>query len=155
MGQQHNSHVLNNTVEPIKVALTDKDNRDSTQIISPGAHVCFSTPHGRVTLFVFRQLASSQFSQNAEAVYTDDSDPSFIVKQVGDSFNIVRSVYGNIHQEATGLRSTSCFGSTRSTENDNVNVNVNSNRSEHGHQQTNPDSALQRLLWKQLKVNNT
>ena len=112
MGQQHNSHVLNDTMEPIKVALRDKDNRDSTQIISPGAHVCFPTPHGRVTLSVFRQFGSSpqsinqssQFSQDAEAVYTDDSDRSFIVKQTGASLNIVRAVYGRIWQEETGLR---------------------------------------------------
>ena len=110
MGQQHNSHVLNDTMEPIKVALTDKDNRDLTQIISPGAHVCFPTPHGRVTLSVFRQLGpsesinqSSQFSQDAEAVYTDDSDRSFIVKQTGVSLNVVRAVYGRIWQEETGL----------------------------------------------------
>ena len=109
MGQQHNSHVLNDTPEPIKVALTDKDNRDSTQIIGPSEHVCFPTPHGRVTLSIFRQLGSFQFSQNPEAVYTDDSDRSFIVKQVRGSLNIVRAVYGRIWQEETGLRQSYLF----------------------------------------------
>ena len=111
MGQQHYSHVHNDTTEQIKVTLTDKDNRHSSQIISPSEHVCFPTPHGRVTLSVFRQLGSSQFSQNPEAIYTDDSDRSFIVKRVGDSLNIVRTVYGTIRQQDTRMRSTSrcCF----------------------------------------------
>ena len=120
MGQEHNSHVFNDTMELIKVALTDKDNRHSSQVISPGEQVCFPTPHGRVTLSVFRQLGSSQFSQNPEAVYTDDSDRSFIVKQVGDSLNIVRTVYGTIRQEDTGMRSTSCCCFTWSIEKDNA-----------------------------------
>ena len=93
MNQKHNNHVLNDTTEPIKVVLTDEDNQDSSQIISPSEHVCFPTPHGRVTLSVFRQLGSSQFSQNPEAVYTDDSDRSFIVKQAGGSLTIVKSVF--------------------------------------------------------------
>ena len=100
---QHNSHVVNKTGKAIKVVLTDKDNRNSTQIIQPGGSVCFPTPRGRVSLSVFRQ-SGSDYGPNAEAVYTDNSDRSFIVKQVGASLNIVRSVYGNIHQEDTKMR---------------------------------------------------
>ena len=90
MRQQHSSHILNDTMEPVKVTLTDKDNRNSTQIIGPSEHLCFPTPRRRVT----RQLGSSQFSQNPEAVYTDDSDWSFIVKQV---------LFRDVHQEKTEL----------------------------------------------------
>ena len=146
MSQQHNSHVLNSTMEQIKVALTDRDNRLSTQIISTGAHVCFPTPHGRVTLSVFRQLGSSQFSQNPEAAYTDDSDRSFIVKQVGDTFNIERTVYGTNLSRRDGI-----------TPNVLLRLNEKGQRRLQRQCQQRPFKARHRtkiLLWEPMKINN-
>ena len=96
---QHNSHVVNKTNQVIKVCLTDSGNRNSTAVIQPGQHVCFPTPRGRVTL-----QAGSSRSSGYQASYSDDSDYSFIVKAVGGALTIVRSAYGNIHQEASGMR---------------------------------------------------
>ena len=120
MGQQHNTHVANTTDDVIKVVLTDKDKRNSSQIISAGDHVCFPTPHGRVTLSVFRHLpgSSGQYADYPEAEYTDDSDRSFIVNIVSGSLNIVRAKHGKIYQEETGLRNTSCLSRNESQEED-------------------------------------
>jgi hypothetical protein len=104
MGNQHNTHVVNKTGETIKVVLTDTDKRNTTQIIEAGAYVCIPTPHGRGTLTVFRKQADGSYPPKAEATYTDDSDRSFIVKLVDGRANVVRSVYGNIWEEETGLR---------------------------------------------------
>ena len=96
---QHNSHVVNGTNKVIKVRLVDCDGRHSTAVIKSGRHVCFPTPHGRITLY-----ARFSHSSGYEATSSDDSDCSFIVKPVRGSLTIVRSVYGNIHQEAYGIR---------------------------------------------------
>ena len=118
MGQQHNSHVANTTDDVIKVVLTDKDKRNSSQIITPGDHVCFPTPHGRVTVSVFRHLPGStgQYTDYPEAEYTDDSDRSFMVKTVSGSLNIVRTKYGRIYQEDTGLRTGSFLSRKKKSE---------------------------------------
>ena len=96
---QHNSHIVNETSNVIKVILTDSNNQNATQTINPGQYVVFPTPRGQITVSVFRHLGSNQYNDTADASYTDNSDRSFIVKEAGGSLNIVRSVYGNIHQE--------------------------------------------------------
>ena len=103
MGQQHNSHIANDTAKVVKVVLTDNDKRNISQIIEPRNYVCIPTPHGRVTVSAFRKI-DDKFNPKAEATYTDNSDRSFIIKEVQGSLNIVRSKYGKIWEEDSGLR---------------------------------------------------
>lgn len=115
MGQQHNTHIANSTKTKVKVVLTDNDRRNTTQIIQPKQYVCIPTPHGRVSVAVFRRTdmdvgvehksdGTIKYNPKAEAAYTDDSDRSFIVKEVDGDLTLVRSKYGNIWGEETGLR---------------------------------------------------
>ena len=103
MGQQHNTHIANSTDSVVKVVLTDTNDRNTSQVIPPGEYVCIPTPKGRVSVSIFRKV-DQEFSPKPEAAYTDDSDRSFIVKMVQDKLNIVRSKYGNIWEEDSGLR---------------------------------------------------
>ena len=101
--QQHNTHIANNSGQEITAVLTDNDNRNTTQVIAAGSYVCIPTSHGKVTVSVFRKICG-KYGGDAEAQYTDDSDRSFIVKLVNNRLNIVRSKYGKIWVEETGLR---------------------------------------------------
>ncbi|KAJ8278532.1 hypothetical protein GJAV_G00088630 [Gymnothorax javanicus] len=110
MGQQHNTHVANNTDDTIKAVLTTAEGAsglNTSEIIPPGQYVCIPTPHVRGTLSVFRKVPDSnpvQFYPQAEAQRTDDSDRSFIVKKVQGALTVVRTKQGSIWQEETGLR---------------------------------------------------
>jgi len=103
MGQQHNTHIANASGQIIQAVLTDNDNRNTSQIIEPKNFVNIPTGQARVTLSVFRKV-DGEFQTEAEATYTDDSDRSFIVKLVDGQLNIVRTKYGTIWEEESGLR---------------------------------------------------
>lgn len=106
MGQQHNTHVYNNTGEEIKIALTDTNNRNTTYVLSVQEVVCIPTPHGSNTVSVFKKdKTTSNFMGQAVAAYTNNSDRSFIVKTDSHGhFNIVRAKYGTVRVEDTGLQ---------------------------------------------------
>ena len=105
MGTQHNTHIVNNTNEVITITLTDNNGRNTSQIIKPGKFVVIPTVRGKNTVSVFRKLKDgSGFAQTAEAQYTDESDRSFIVKDVQGHLDIARTKYGKVYKEATGLR---------------------------------------------------
>lgn len=103
MGQKHNTHIANSTELAVKVVLTDTNNRNTSQIIPSGEYVCIPTPHGRISVSVFRKVGE-EFAPKPEAAYTDDSDRSFIVKMVQNKLDIVRTKYGSIWKEDSGLR---------------------------------------------------
>ena len=104
---RHNTHVANITDKVIRVVLTDNDARNSSHVLEPGKNYCFPTPLGRNTVSVFRQnKLDSSFGEEAEAQFTDQSDRSFIVKEVSGTLQIVRAKYGKIYQEETGPRWT-------------------------------------------------
>ena len=105
MGNQHNTHIKNDTKEVISITLTDNNNRNTSKIIEPDKYVCIPTVHGSNTVSVFRKLKDADgFNKTAEATYTDESDYSFIVKEDQGLFDIARSKYGDIDEEDTGLR---------------------------------------------------
>ena len=82
MGQQHNSHVVNDTDKTIKIVLTDNNNRNTSQIIEAGKYCCIPTIHGRVTLSLFpEEPVGNEFVTNSVACFTNDSDHKFIVKK--------------------------------------------------------------------------
>lgn len=117
MGTQHNSHIVNDTGEVIKITLTDSDNRNTTQIIQHGEFVCIPTCKGRNTLSVItKSSAGTEWNTKASASYTDDSDRSFIVEKVDGEVNICRSKYGDICKKETGLRWLNSLQITRSKE---------------------------------------
>ena len=103
MGQQHNTHIANSTELVVKVVLTDTNGRNTSKIIPSGKYVCIPTPHGRVSVTAFR-LTDKESGPKPEAAYTDDSDRSFIIKMVEGKLDFVRSKYGSIWQEDSGLR---------------------------------------------------
>ena len=91
------------------IVLTDNNNRTTSQIILTNNYVCIPTPHGRNSVSVYtikpgETLDSATASKAPTAQFIDDSDYSFIIRMEGAHIQIVRSVYGNIYQEATGLR---------------------------------------------------
>ena len=105
MGTQHNTHIVNGTGETIKITLTDSDNRNTSQVIEDKEFVCIPTGKGRNTLSVItKDRAGTAWNQKASAVYTDDSDRSFIVEKVDGEINIFRSKYGHIWEKESGLR---------------------------------------------------
>ena len=110
MGQKHNTHIANATDMDVRVVLTDNDKRNTSQIVKSKEYVCIPTPHGRVSVTVFRKMqgknaeGATQYSPKGEANYTDNSDRSFIIKEVDGSLTIVRTKYGHIWKEETGLR---------------------------------------------------
>ena len=103
MGQQHNSHVANKTDEDITIVLTDNNDRNTTQVIKPGGYINIPTVKGSVTVSAF-QKNGKKFATESSASYTNDSDRSFIVKQVNGHMNIVRAKYGSIFEEDLGLQ---------------------------------------------------
>lgn len=104
MGTQHNSHIVNQTGETIKIALTDSDNRNTIQVIKDNDVVCIPTCKGRNTLSVITKSGETGWNQKASATYTDDSDRSFIVEKVDGEINIFRSKYGHIREKELRLR---------------------------------------------------
>ena len=105
MGQQHNSHVANDTDDTIKIVLSDNTNNNSSQIIHKKGYCCIPTVKGKVTVSVFKKDSEGNFEGRATATYTNKSDRSFIVKNVnGGHINIGRTKYGKIWEEETGIQ---------------------------------------------------
>lgn len=120
MGAQHNTHIVNQTGETIKIILRDSNKANTTQVITDNRTVCIPTCWGRNTLSVFtrrgtyrKQKASaantddsgrSDWNREASATYTDDSNRSFIVGKVDEEINIFRSRQGNIWEIEEGVR---------------------------------------------------
>ena len=112
MGQQHNTHVANDTNESIKIVLTDNNARNISQVIAAKDACCIPTPKGVVTVSVFSEdpedpedPTGKEFLKIAAANYTDNSDRSFIVKKDNkDRVNIYRAKYGTIWQVESGVR---------------------------------------------------
>ena len=123
MGAQHNTHIVNQTGETIKIILTDSNKDKTTQVIKDNGSVCIPTCWGRNTLSVFtrrgtyrKQKASAaanaddsgrsgtDWNIKASATYTDDSNRSFIVGKVDGEINIFRSKQGNIWEKEEGVR---------------------------------------------------
>jgi len=100
----HNSHIVNQTGETIKITLTDSDNRNTTQVIEDKDFVCIPTCRGRNTLSVITKSDQTGWNNKASATYTDDSDRSFIVEKVDGEINIFRSKYGHIREKELSLR---------------------------------------------------
>ena len=103
MGTQHNTHIVNQTGETIKITLTDKNKDNTTQVIKDNEFVCIPTCEGRNTLSVITKCGSD-WNKKASAAYTDDSDRSFIVEKVDGEITIFRSKYGHIREKELGLR---------------------------------------------------
>jgi hypothetical protein len=106
MGQQHNSHVANETDKTIKIVLTDNNNRNTSQIIRANTYRCIPTIHGQVTLSVFPLAPEGNaFVTNSVACFTNDSDRSFVVKKNNKGrINIYRVKYGTIWTTESGLQ---------------------------------------------------
>lgn len=122
MGAQHNTHIVNQTGETIKIILTDSNKANTTQVITDNRSVCIPTCWGRNTLSVFtrrgtyrKQKASAantddsgrsgtDWNREASATYTDNSNRSFIVGKVDGEINIFRSRQGNIWEIEEGVR---------------------------------------------------
>ena len=122
MGAQHNTHIVNQTGETIKIILTDSNKDNTTQVIKDNGSVCIPTRWGRNTLSVFKrrgtyrkQKASAantddsdrsgtDWNPKASATYTDESNRSFIVGRVDGEINIFRSKQGNIWEKEEGAR---------------------------------------------------
>ena len=100
---QHNTHIANASGVTVKVVLTDNGNRNTTKVLDHKQHVCIPTPHGRISVDVFRQIGS-QFQPRSDSNYSDDSDRSFIIKMNGSSLDVVRAKYGKIWEEDSRLR---------------------------------------------------
>ena len=94
----HNSHVVNQSDQTVKVVLRDSDGRNTTQILGPWDVCVIPTPEGRVNVSVFKETSWGGFSGSASATYPAHSDTSFIVKSINSHPTILRSVYGNIHK---------------------------------------------------------
>lgn len=106
MGMQHNSHIVNQTGETIKITLTDNEDRNTVQVIKDNDVVCIPTSRGRNTLSVITKSGKDEttWNQQASASYTDDSDRSFIVEKVDGEINIFRSKYGHIREKELSHR---------------------------------------------------
>ena len=102
MGTQHNTHVVNQTGETIKITLTDSNKDNTTQVIKDNDFVCIPTCKGRNTLSVITK-SDTGWNQKASASYTHDSDRSFIVEKVDGEITIFRSKYGHIREKELGL----------------------------------------------------
>ena len=111
MGQQHNTHVYNNTGDDIKIVLTDSYDRNTTHVLRDQEVTCIPTPHGTNTVSVFeKENNKSNFKDLADASYTNYSDRSFIVKRnLEGHVQIVRSVYGSVRTEETSMQQKRYF----------------------------------------------
>eukprot|EP00111_Clytia_hemisphaerica_P015285 TCONS_00045074-protein len=81
MGQQHNTHVANNTSEEIRFVITDNNNRNTSRTLKSKDFCCIPTVKGQVTISVFRKIQhgdSLQFPKTATETQTNNSDRSFI-----------------------------------------------------------------------------
>ena len=108
MGQQHNSHVVNNTNQPIKVVLTDNNNRNTSQIIEPGQLCIMPTVHGAVTLSVYpEEPIGNAFVTTPVACFTNESNRNFSVKKDEKGrININRLRYGSTTITQHGMQDT-------------------------------------------------
>ena len=75
MGAQHNTHIVNQTGETIKIILKDSNKANTTQVITDNRTVCIPTCWGRNTLSVFTRRGTYR-KQKASAANTDHSDHS-------------------------------------------------------------------------------
>ena len=103
MGTQHNTHIVNQTGETIKITLTDSNKDNTTQVIKAEEFVCIPTRKGRNTLSVITKCGPN-WNQKPSAAYTDNFDRSFIVEKVDGEITIFRSRYGHIWEKDLGLR---------------------------------------------------
>ena len=108
MGQQHNSHVTNDTGQTIKIVLTDNNNRNTSQIIKAAEQCIIPTTHGTVTLSVYpEEPQGNAFVTTSVASFTIDSDRSFVVmKDNSGRINIYRAKNGSIWETEDGLQET-------------------------------------------------
>ena len=122
MGGQHNTHIVNQTGETIKITLTDSNKDDTTQVIKDNDSVCIPTCRGRNTLSVRTKRVThrkqkapaantddsdrsgTDWNPKASATYTDDSGRSFIVEKVDGEINVFRSKEGHIREKELGAR---------------------------------------------------
>ena len=122
MGAQHNTHIVNQTGETIKITLTDSNKDDTTQVIKDNDFVCIPTCRGRNTLSVITKRVThrkqkapaantddsdrsgTDWNPKASATYTDDSGRSFIVEKVDGEINVFRSKEGHIREKELGAR---------------------------------------------------
>ncbi|XP_071498825.1 uncharacterized protein [Diadema antillarum] len=100
---QHQSHIYNASLHTLRVILRDQNNAQTTRVLPPKQYCCIPTPWGRVAVSAFKKSGSTSdgFESKPVAQIADNSDRSFIVKQGsdGESFVLVRSVYGHIYTE--------------------------------------------------------
>ena len=90
---KHHTHVANQTNVIVKVTLTDKNNRSTSQRVPPGEVCTVETIRGPLTVFAYKENDST-----AEAEYTAESDMSFIIQDIEGKLNMVPSIYGYIHE---------------------------------------------------------
>ena len=105
---QHNTVVVNDTNKTIKIILTDKDKRNTSQIIEHGENCTIPTIRGSVTLTVFPEEPNGEeFVTTSEASFTNDSDRNFIVmKDSKGRINISRLKYESISRIQHGSQDT-------------------------------------------------
>ena len=108
MGQQHNSHVANDTDQTIKIVLIDNNNRNTSQIIKAAEQCIIPTTHGTVTLSVYpEEPQGNAFVTTSVVSFTNDSDRSFVVMKVNSGrINIYRAKNGSIWETEDGLQET-------------------------------------------------
>jgi hypothetical protein len=105
---QHNTVVVNDTEQTIKVVLTNNNDRNTSQIIQSNKQCIIPTVHGQVTLSVFPEVLNSDtFVTTSVANFTNESNRNFIVKQEKKGrININRLRYGSTTEIQHGLQDT-------------------------------------------------
>ena len=98
---QHNTHIENASHRRIRVKVFHvKRGHDPVEmadlVIDFQRRVKVPTPHSQVIVAAFRLEEPNKY----DAMFTDDSDMSFIVKDAGPFLTIVRSRYGTTWEEA-------------------------------------------------------
>jgi hypothetical protein len=103
MGQQHNSHVYNNTGTEVYIVLKHGGGESSIFLSDQEVHN-FPTDAGNVTLSVFEKDKDDLYFTVASGSRTDASDRSFIVKKHEGKIRILPSAYGDVRKEESGIR---------------------------------------------------
>ena len=105
---QHNTVVVNDTDQTIKVILNDNNKRNTSQIIEPHAQSIIPTIHGTVTLSVFPENSQGNgFVTTSVACYTNESNRNFIVmKGERGRININRLRHGSTTKIQHGMQDT-------------------------------------------------
>jgi hypothetical protein len=103
MGQQHNTHVWNNSGTEVFVVLKHGGGESSIFLADQELHN-FATDHGNVTLSVFEKDEDGKYFTVASGSRTDKSDRSFIVKRHEEKIRILPSKYGYVREEESGIR---------------------------------------------------